>query len=71
MRSMQSVKEDLRLMNQKVAAVPEVRPLTVEADAALRAAREAVLDNSVWIAPLQTEMARASSSAKSIFWIDC
>src|SRR6202167_1087847 len=65
-RSMQSVKEDLRLMNQKVAAVPEVRPLAVEADAALRAARETVLDNSTWIAPLQTEMARVIVGQKHL-----
>jgi len=45
-------------MNQKPAALQESRPALLESEAALRAARETVLDNSGWIAPLQTEMAR-------------
>jgi MoxR-like ATPase len=45
-------------MNQKPAAIQEARPVPVETDAALRAARENVLENSTWIAPLQLEMAR-------------
>jgi MoxR-like ATPase len=45
-------------MNQKPAAIQEARPVSVETDAALRAARENVLENSTWIAPLQLEMAR-------------
>src|SRR3979490_1311987 len=45
-------------MNQKPAAIQESRPMPVESDAAMRAARETVLDNPAWIGPLQTEMAR-------------
>jgi MoxR-like ATPase len=37
---------------------PEARPLPIEADPAMRAARETVIDSSTWIAPLQQEMAR-------------
>jgi MoxR-like ATPase len=43
-------KEDLSSMNQ--------RPAAIESDAAMRAAREAVLENSGWVAPLRTEIAR-------------
>ena len=45
-------------MNQKPAALQETRPMPVESDAAMRAARETVLENSTWVGPLQTEMAR-------------
>jgi hypothetical protein len=45
-------------MNQKPAAIQETRPVPVDSDAALRAARENVFENSTWIAPLQLEMAR-------------
>src|SRR4030081_1177076 len=45
-------------MNQPPAAIQETRPTLVDADAVMRAAREAVLDNSAWILPLQAEMAR-------------
>src|SRR6266852_6435417 len=45
-------------MNQKPAAIQEMRPMPVETDAAMRAARETVLENSAWIVPLQQEMAR-------------
>jgi MoxR-like ATPase len=45
-------------MIQKPAALQEPRPMAVDSDAALRAARENVLENSTWIAPLQLEMAR-------------
>jgi MoxR-like ATPase len=45
-------------MNQKPSTLQTPRPASVESDAALRAARETVLQNSVWIQPLQLEMGR-------------
>jgi MoxR-like ATPase len=54
------------LMNQKLAAIPETRTGPAESDAALRAARETVLDNSTWIAPLQNEMARVIVGQKHL-----
>src|SRR6202522_246402 len=54
------------LMNQKLAAIPETRTGPAQSDAALRAARETVLDNSTWIAPLQTEMARVIGGQKHL-----
>src|ERR1700679_1488317 len=53
-------------MNQKLAAIPEARAVPAESDAALRAARESVLDNSTWIAPLQAEMARVIVGQKHL-----
>src|SRR5450432_827079 len=59
-------------MNQKPAAiketrpVPEARPMPVESDEGLRAARETVLQNSTWIAPLQLEMARVIVGQKHL-----
>jgi MoxR-like ATPase len=53
-------------MIQKPAALQESRPLPVESDAALRAAREAVLENSTWIGPLQIEMARVIVGQKHL-----
>src|ERR1700679_3294826 len=53
-------------MNQKLAAIPETRAISAESDAALRAARETVLDNSTWIAPLQNEMARVIVGQKHL-----
>src|ERR1700678_2848069 len=53
-------------MNQKLAVIPETRAVPAESDAALRAARETVLDNSTWIAPLQTEMARVIVGQKHL-----
>src|SRR5471030_894576 len=59
-------------MNQKPAAiketrpVPEARPMPVESDEGLRAARETVLANSTWIAPLQLEMARVIVGQKHL-----
>src|ERR1700677_617444 len=53
-------------MNQKLAVIPETRAVPAEADAALRAARETVLDNSTWIGPLQTEMARVIVGQKHL-----
>jgi MoxR-like ATPase len=59
-------------MNQKPAAiketrpVPEARPMPVESDEGLRAARETVLANSSWIAPLQLEMARVIVGQKHL-----
>src|ERR1700688_1080147 len=61
-----SVKEDLRLMNQKPAAVHESRPVPVESDEGLRAARETVLENSAWIGALQMEMARVIVGQKHL-----
>jgi MoxR-like ATPase len=53
-------------MNQKPAAIQETRPVPVDSDAALRAARENVLENSTWIAPLQLEMARVIVGQKHL-----
>src|SRR5713226_7044692 len=53
-------------MNQKPAAIQEMRPVPVESDAAMRAARETVLENSTWIGPLQTEMARVIVGQKHL-----
>jgi MoxR-like ATPase len=53
-------------MIQKPAALQEPRPMPVETDAALRAARENVLENSTWIAPLQLEMARVIVGQKHL-----
>jgi len=43
-------------MNQKPAALQETRPMPVESDAAMRAARETVMQNSTWVEPLRQEM---------------
>src|SRR5580692_11533666 len=53
-------------MIQKPAVLQEQRPMPVENDAALRAARENVLENSAWIAPLQAEMARVIVGQKHL-----
>src|ERR1700716_3266336 len=53
-------------MNQKPAAIQESRPMPVESDAAMRAARETVLDNSAWIGPLQQEIARVIVGQKHL-----
>jgi MoxR-like ATPase len=53
-------------MNQKPAAIQETRAMPVESDAALRAARETVVENSTWIAPLQAEMARVIVGQKHL-----
>ncbi len=53
-------------MNQKPAAIQDSRPIPVESDAAMRAARETVLDNSTWIGPLQAEMARVIVGQKHL-----
>src|ERR1700723_3300016 len=53
-------------MNQKLAVIPETRAVPAQSDASLRAARETVLDNSTWIAPLQTEMARVIVGQKHL-----
>src|SRR5271168_2478168 len=45
-------------MNQTPAPFQELRPTPIDSEAAMRAARETVLENSAWIAGLQTEMAR-------------
>ncbi len=34
------------------------RPAAIDSDAVMRAARETVMENSIWVAPLQAEMAR-------------
>src|SRR5579859_6886335 len=53
-------------MNQTSAPFQDMRPTPVESDAALRAARETVLDNSAWVGPLQTEMARVIVGQKHL-----
>jgi MoxR-like ATPase len=53
-------------MIQKPAAIQEARPVPLETDAALRAARENVLENSTWIGPLQLEMARVIVGQKHL-----
>jgi MoxR-like ATPase len=51
---------------QPVAGVPEVRPLPVELDPATRAARETVIENSMWVRPLQAEIARVIVGQKHL-----
>jgi MoxR-like ATPase len=53
-------------MNQRPAAIQELHPVPIETDAALRAARESVMENSTWILPLQTEMARVIVGQKHL-----
>jgi MoxR-like ATPase len=53
-------------MIQKPAALQDSRPMPVETDEGLRAARETVLDNSTWIGPLQMEMARVIVGQKHL-----
>jgi MoxR-like ATPase len=53
-------------MNQKPAAIPESRPVPLESEAAMRAARETVLDNSTWVGPLQQEMSRVIVGQKHL-----
>jgi MoxR-like ATPase len=53
-------------MTQKPAATPESRPMPVESDEGLRAARETVLENSTWVAPLQAEIARVIVGQKHL-----
>ena len=53
-------------MIQKPAVIMESRPTPIESDSAQRAAREAVLDNSGWVAPLQAEMARVIVGQKHL-----
>ncbi len=53
-------------MNQKPAALQETRPTPGDSDAAMRAARETVLENSTWVGPLQTEMARVIVGQKHL-----
>jgi MoxR-like ATPase len=48
------------------AAVPQPRPPPVEVDPAMRAARETVLANSVWVKPLQQEIARVIVGQKHL-----
>src|SRR6202166_2216824 len=45
-------------MNQTPAAFQDPRRTPVDSDAAMRAGRETVLENSTWVAPLQAEIAR-------------
>src|SRR5277367_5333767 len=42
------------------------RPAAIGNDAAMRAARETVMDNSAWVAPLQAEMARVIVGQKHL-----
>ena len=42
----------------KPAAVQELRPVPLELNAGMRAARETVLENSSWVRPLQQEIGR-------------
>jgi MoxR-like ATPase len=53
-------------MNQRPAAIQELHTVPVETDAALRAARDNVMENSIWIQPLQTEMARVIVGQKHL-----
>ncbi len=53
-------------MNQTPAAIQEARPTLLDADAAMRAAREAVVENSAWILPLQVEMGRVIVGQKHL-----
>src|SRR5471032_2865889 len=47
-------------------AIQESRPMPVESDLSMRTARETVLQNSTWIAPLQAEMARVIVGQKHL-----
>jgi MoxR-like ATPase len=53
-------------MNQTPAAFQDIRPTPLDADLDLRAARETVLENSAWVAPLQMEMARVIVGQKHL-----
>jgi MoxR-like ATPase len=53
-------------MIQKPAVIQETRPMPVESDDGLRAAREIVLENSTWVGPLQLEMARVIVGQKHL-----
>ena len=55
-----------RYQPSQAAAIPEVRPLPVEVDPAMRAARETVLANSIWVKPLQQEIARVIVGQKHL-----
>ena len=47
-------------------AVPEIRPLPVDLNPAMRAARETVLENSAWVRPLQQEIGRVIVGQKHL-----
>jgi MoxR-like ATPase len=53
-------------MNQRPAAIQELHPVPIETDAAVRAARESVMENSTWILPLQAEIARVIVGQKHL-----
>src|SRR6202045_2332592 len=53
-------------MNQTPAAFQDIRPTPLDADLGMRAARETVLENSAWVAPLQMEMARVIVGQKHL-----
>jgi len=53
-------------MNQTPAAFQDIRPTPLDADLDMRAARETVLENSAWVAPLQMEMARVIVGQKHL-----
>src|ERR1700692_1257563 len=56
----------IALMNQTPAAFQDPRPTPVDSDAAMRAGRETVLENSTWVAPLQAEIARVIVGQKHL-----
>src|SRR5579862_1597136 len=53
-------------MNQTPAPFQELRPTPVDSEAAMRAARETVLENSAWIAPLRQEVGRVIVGQKHL-----
>src|ERR1700720_2977280 len=53
-------------MNQTPAPFQELRPTPVDSEAAMRAARETVLENSAWVAGLQAEIARVIVGQKHL-----
>src|ERR1700722_9360055 len=55
----------IALMNQ-TPAFQDPRPAPVDSDAAMRAGRETVLENSTWVAPLQAEIARVIVGQKHL-----
>src|ERR1700730_18155145 len=55
----------IALMNQ-TPAFQEARPTPVDSDAAMRAGRETVLENSTWVAPLQAEIGRVIVGQKHL-----
>jgi len=57
---------DTRYQPQGTASTPEVRPVPVEPHPGARAAREAVVESSAWVRPLQYEIGRVIVGQKHL-----